>query len=100
MTREDARKFTQLLNGIVVEAALIPERSKAGLRATARTLRLHASQLREVVNIRALVERDQTTARILNKLEAVIPEGSQAAGVLRLARAELRQRGMVLQERS
>ena len=100
MTREDARKFSQLLNGILGEATRIPLQDEAGLRATVESLRLHVSQLRKVVDIRALVERDQATARILNKLEAVIPEVSQAAVVLKLARAELRQRGMPLEEQS
>jgi len=98
MTREDARKFSQLLNGILGEAALIPKRDEAGLRGTVQTLQRHVSQLRKVVDIRMLVELDQATARILNKLEAVIPDASQAAVVLKLARAELRQRGMALQE--
>ena len=105
MTREDARKFSQLLNGILGEAAQIPARDQAGLHDTVRTLRLHVSQLRNVVDVPTLVAQDQATARILhattrilNKLEAVIPEGSQAAVVLKLARAELRQLGRAPRE--
>ena len=75
---------------------MIPARDKAELPSTARTLRLHVSQLRQILDLGALVEQDRATARILNELETVIPDGSQAWVVLKLARAELRKRGMAL----
>ena len=97
MTLTDARKITQLLNAIGVETGMIPARDKTELRSTVRTLRLHVSQLRQILDLGALVEQDRATARILNKLETVIPD-AQAAVALKLGRAELRKRGMALPE--
>ncbi len=96
MTLEDAKKVTQLLNAIVAEAGQIPLQDETQLHGTARVLKHHVSQLRQVLDVGVLVEQDRTTARLLSKLQTLIPEGSQAAVALKLGRAELRQRGIAL----
>ena len=90
MTLEDAKKVTQLLNAIVLEAGRIPTQDEAALHGTSRTLKHHVGQLRQVLDLGVLVEQDRATARVLDKLQMVIPDGSQAAVALKLGRAELR----------
>ena len=79
-------------------AGIIPGRDAAELSGTARTLKHHVSQLRQILDLGVLVEQDRATARVLNKLQAVIPDRSQAAVALKLGRAELRKHGMGLHE--
>lgn len=99
MTLDDAKKITQLLNAIVGEAGRISLQDEAALRDTTRTIQHHVGQLRQILDLTALVEQDLATARVLNKLQAVIAPGSQAAIALKLGRAELRKRGMALLDR-
>ncbi|HJN43831.1 MAG: hypothetical protein CL477_01440 [Acidobacteria bacterium] len=96
MTLDDAKKVTQLLNAIVLEAGRLPMQNEEAQRRTARTIKQHVSQLRQVVDVGVLVEQDRATARVLNELEKVIPGGCKAAVALKLGRAELRKRGMAL----
>ena len=96
MTVEDAKKITHTLNEIVTVSGRMVGQDETALRSTARTLQHHVSELRQTLDLTAMVERDRTTAQLLNKLLQVSPEGSRAAVLLKLARAELRKHGMTL----
>ena len=57
MTLEDAKKVTQLLNAIRVEAGQIPLRNEATLNRTTRTLQDKVSQIQQILDLGALVEQ-------------------------------------------
>ena len=96
MTLTDAKKLTQLLNAIMGEVGLIPTRNETELFVMVRTLRQHLSQVRQILDLGTLVEQDRATARVLNNIQKVTPDGSQAAVALKLGRAELKKGGMAL----
>ncbi len=96
MNLDDARKATQLMNAIVAEVTKLAAVEEVAVQTSARSLRRHVGQLRKTLDLPGQVEQDHAVARILNKLEAAIPKGSKAIVVLKLARAELRKRGMDL----
>ncbi len=69
MTLEDAKKVTQLLNAIEAEATLIRSlRGKAAVADTTRTLRHHVSELRQILDLRTLVEQNHAQACVSLKL--------------------------------
>jgi len=108
LTHDEARKVTELLNAIVGEAGQLLSRAtldgtsrtnlQVAVRDTTRLVQHHVGQLRQVLDLTALIERDLATARLLKNLQTVIPDGSPAAIRLKLGRAELRKRGMTLLE--
>lgn len=69
MTLEDAKKVTQLLNAIEAEATLIRSLGRvAAVADTTRTLRHHVSELRQILDLRALVEQNPAQACVSLKL--------------------------------
>ena len=63
-----------------------------------RTLKRHVSQLRQILDVQTSVEQDRATGRLLDNLDAEVPDGSLAWVMLKLGRAELRKYGLALQE--
>ncbi len=69
MTLEDAKKVTQLLDAIDLEATLIRSlRGEAAVADTTQTLRHHVRELRQILDLRALVGQNLAQASVSLKL--------------------------------